>query len=288
MAYLRSLSCMIEHHTGTDLVKRTNILHNREVRERVFISDADFRIVYEAADPMQRVILCLGAYMGLRRIEMQSIRDGDIDRGILTIHGKGHGQEGLMAYMPIPAPVMAAIDEYRASPMKAGPRADDYLIQTPGRDGRLHRIIPSRVSDAVTRLGRETGVRITTHSLRRYFATTLYYSAGTDIQTVRRLLRHADVSTTLKCYVEAYDEKANRASEKLTRHIGTVVDRERKVRRRGRRAQARRDRRLRFRPLRMPMSSGRFVPTRPSSSSRPEGSPSALAMAVSRRPASVP
>ena len=51
MAYLRSLSCMIEFHTGTDLVKRTDILHNREARERVFITDEDFRTAYRASDP---------------------------------------------------------------------------------------------------------------------------------------------------------------------------------------------------------------------------------------------
>lgn len=102
MAYLRSLSCMIEFHTGTDLVKRTDILHNREARERVFITDEDFRTAYRASDPFQRVVLCLGAYMGLRRVEMQSIRDCDIDRGVLTIHGKGHGIDGLVAYMDVP------------------------------------------------------------------------------------------------------------------------------------------------------------------------------------------
>lgn len=223
MAYLRSLSGMIEHHTGVDLVKRTDILHNRESRERVFISDEDFRIAFSAADPFQRLIMCLGACMGLRRIEMQAIRDCDIDRGTLTVHGKGHGQEGLVAYLPIPAPVMDAIEEYRSSDMKQGERSDDYLLQCRGHDGRLHRVISAKISDAITQLGKDTGIRITTHSLRRYYATTLYYTAGTDIQTVRKLMRHADVSTTLKCYVDAYDERANMATAKLIEHLETVV-----------------------------------------------------------------
>lgn len=226
MAYLRSLSCMIEFHTGTDLVKRTDILHNREARERVFITDEDFRTVYRASDPFQKVVLCLGAYMGLRRVEMQSIRDCDIDRGVLTIHGKGHGIDGLVAYMDVPQPVTEAIEMYRRSAMKQGIRQDDFLLQTRGHDGRLHRVILSRISDSVTQLGKDTGIRITTHSLRRYFATTLYYTAGTDIQTVRRLMRHADVSTTLKCYVDAYDERARQASDRLIQHIDTVVSEE--------------------------------------------------------------
>ena len=226
MAYLRSLSCMIEHHTDVDLVKRTDILHNRETHDRVFISDGDFRKAYMASDPFQRVILCLGAYMGLRRVEMQSIRDGDIDRDVLTIHGKGHGKEGLIAYMDMPQPVIKAIEEYRNSPMKDGERTDDYLLQNRGHDGRLHRVMLSRISDSITDLARETRVRMTTHSLRRYFATTLFYNTGTDIQTIRRLLRHADVSTTLKCYVDAYDERGREATERLTEHIDRVVSAE--------------------------------------------------------------
>lgn len=214
------------HHV--DLVKRTDILHNRETHDRVFISDGDFRKAYMASDPFQRVILCLGAYMGLRRVEMQSIRDGDIDRDVLTIHGKGHGKEGLIAYMDMPQPVIRAIEEYRNSPMKDGERIDDYLLQNRGHDGRLHRVMLSRISDSITDLARETGVRMTTHSLRRYFATTLFYNTGTDIQTIRRLLRHADVSTTLKCYVDAYDERGREATERLTEHIDRVVSAERR------------------------------------------------------------
>lgn len=39
-------------------------------------------------------------------------------------------------------------------------------------------------------------------------------------------MRHADVSTTLKCYVDAYDERARQASDRLIQHIDTVVGEE--------------------------------------------------------------
>ena len=221
--YLRSLSGMIEYHTGTDLVKHADILYNRESRERVFITDEDFRRAYAAADPFEKLILCLGAYMGLRRSEMVSIRDGDMDRGTLTIHGKGHGNDGLVAYMNMPAPVLRAIDEYRASDLGGGRRGDDRLLQRRCRDGVLRGVTPSRVTCTVSDLGMRAGVRMTTHSLRRYFATTLYYSTDCDLQTVRKLMRHADVSTTLKCYVDAYDVAALNASERLTEHIDQVI-----------------------------------------------------------------
>ena len=125
--------------------------------------------------------------------------------------------------MQIPAPVERAIAEYRASMRGKGRRGDDHLLQAVARDHVLRGVTPSRISNSITDLGKSIGVRITTHSLRRYFATTLYYSTGCDLQTVRRLMRHADVSTTLRCYVDAYDQRAQVASERLADHIGRVV-----------------------------------------------------------------
>lgn len=82
---------------------------------------------------------------------------------------------------------------------------------------------PSRVTCTVSDLGTRAGIRMTTHSLRRYFATTLYYSTDCDLQTVRRLMRHVDVSTTLKCYVDAYDVATLNVLERLTEHIDRVI-----------------------------------------------------------------
>ena len=37
---------------------------------------------------------------------------------------------------------------------------------------------------------------------RRLYATTLY-DAGTDLDSLRRLMRHESVNTTLRCYITA-------------------------------------------------------------------------------------
>ena len=223
-AYLRSLSNMVMFHTRADIVKEANILYNREVCNRVFIDKDEFRLAFANANQMQRLILCLGAYMGLRRNEMANLRDSDIRDGILTIHGKGHGESGLVVNVRIPVPVLAAIDEYNASPFKAGIRSDDYLIQSRGRDKRLHRIHAVKISDAVTDLARKVGIRMTTHSLRRFYATMLYYDANSDLQTLKNLMRHANINTTLKCYVDAYDLREREASERLTDLINWIVE----------------------------------------------------------------
>lgn len=227
-AYLRSLSAMVEFHTGSNVLRETSILHNREVRDRVFITKEEFGAAYAIADPFQKVVLCLGAYMGLRRNEMVSIRDGDLQGDTLTVHGKGHGRDGLVVSVRVPEPVRRAIEEYRSSPMKQGESVDDYLLQNRGYRGELHRASPSMISCTISDLGKAVGARMTTHSLRRFYATTLYYETECDLQTVRNLMRHADVATTLRCYVDAYDAKEDEASRRLTEFIdGIVVDQRR-------------------------------------------------------------
>ena len=222
-SYLRSLSAMVEFHTGVNIFRKAAVLRNRQSCVRVFIGDPQLRIAFLEADPMQRLVICFGAYMGLRRAEMAVIRDVDIGDRMLLVHGKGHGDDGLMVFIEIPKQVTDAIAEYREWSHKRGPRNDDYLIQSRDHRGNLHRIDPSRISDCITRLSKKLGFPMTTHSLRRYYATTLYYQTGCDVQTVRRLMRHADVSTTLRCYVDAYDKQAMDATERLIRHIDGVV-----------------------------------------------------------------
>lgn len=222
-AYLRTLAGLTLFHTGVDVVKKADILHNRETHDRVFIDKSDFSGIYSSADPFQRVIVCLGAFMGLRRGEMASIRDTDIREGVLTIHGKGHGEKGLVTTARMPAAVTRAIDEYRRSDLKEGKALDDYLLQIRNRKGELHQVNVSDVSDAITSLSRSTNIRVTTHSLRRFFATSLYYETECDLQTIRKLMRHADISTTLKCYVDAYDQKEREASEKLSLLLEELV-----------------------------------------------------------------
>ena len=214
-AYLRSLSNMVQFHTGRDPVKEANILYNRDIRERVFITKDEFIGAYRSGDEMERLVLILGGFLGLRRAEMVSITNADISGNMLTVHGKGHGEDGLVAVIPLNKPVMDAIAAYRASDMKQGVSLDDRLLQVRDHRGRLHGIPPTQLSNLVSDLGKRCGIRMTTHSLRRLYATLLYYDAECDLQTVKSMMRHADVSTTLKCYVDVNDLRIREANERL-------------------------------------------------------------------------
>ncbi len=213
--YICSLASLVRYHTGRDIRDGVDILRNRSVENRVFIDMDQFSIAFREADPMMRVVLSLGVCMGLRRAEILDIRDSDIVDSTVLIHGKGHG-DGLMKRLDIPDEVMSLIIEYRGT---IGDRRDDRLIQIRGRDGSYHGIAPNHLSTMVSRLGRRCGFRMTTHSLRRLFATTLYHDVGADYQTVKNLLRHADISTSMRCYIDACERKEKEASERLMRFM---------------------------------------------------------------------
>ena len=142
----------------------------------------------------------------------------------MTVHGKGHTDDGLVVKVRIPEPVMGPLSEYRKwKRMLKGEIVDDYLFQNRGRDGKIRQVNICKISDAITQLHKDTGIRVTTHSFRRFFATTLYYDMESDVQTIKTLMRHADVSTTFRCYIDAYDVREREASEKLAGFLTGLI-----------------------------------------------------------------
>lgn len=217
-SYLRTLAGMVIYYTGRDVVKQANLLYNREQHTRIFITREEFRTLYQNATPFQRLVIMLGGCMGLRRCEMHSIRDGDIKGNTMVIHGKGHGTKGMMTTVTIPEPVIAEIAAYRQwkEENHTGQILDDFLLQKAnGVTGVVKRCGISTISNEIHQLGEDCGIIVTTHSFRRFFGTSLYYEAHTDLQTVKNLMRHANVATTLKCYVEASDIREREAMGKL-------------------------------------------------------------------------
>ena len=69
---------------------------------------------------------------------------------------------------------------------------------------------PDGIGNLVRRLGREKGIDVTAHSLRRLYATTVHKS-GVDNDTLRRLMRHVHIQTTMSCYLDVDPEKMDHA-----------------------------------------------------------------------------
>ena len=231
-AYIMVLNGMIEYYTGISLVKKMRILWNRPNRHRVFITTDDLIKMYKAADIKEKLILVLGAFMGLRRDEMQHIRLEDIRRDRIIIHGKGHGKNGLVFEQPMPIEVREIIDRYIR-----------WRNDLPGKDlsdGRLIVYYDERrnelrhyadrcgsLSQIVSDLGKKVGVEATCHSLRRLFCTNLYYGVdgddGCDLATLKDLMRHASVNTTLTCYIEVKDQAKDETVRRYGHALGRVL-----------------------------------------------------------------
>lgn len=223
LRYLFILGQMVEHYTGVNPYKRADFCWNRDEPRRVFITLDDFRVLYLNARPMARLILVLGAYMGLRRTEICGLRDGDLDKGKLTVRGKGHGPQGLVTVMDVPEPVLNEIESFRAHVRASGlPRVDDHLVQ--GHSAGVWKgICAGTVNETISTLGEFCGIEITPHSLRRLYATTLYNEAGADLNTLRILMRHSEVETTLRCYVNADPRRITEANARATAVLSAVL-----------------------------------------------------------------
>lgn len=224
--YLRVLARFVVFHTGKDVVKQTNLLWNREYRHRTFVRTNDWVQMYNMAEPLGRMILMLGGLMGLRRAEMWAIKDSDIRGHSMTIHGKGHGAQGFVVSVDIPQPVMDEIASFRKFKSRYPNSGDGYLLQAvflnEKEKGMTH-VALSTISNTVKKLAKKANVDACCHGLRRMFATNLYYEMQCDTNSLKNLMRHADISTTFKCYIDAYDKNEKEAMSKLIDYMSNAM-----------------------------------------------------------------
>lgn len=139
-----------------------------------------YEIALERAEPRVRLMLRLGAELGLRRGEIARLHAEDIGSDLigrsLMIHGKG----GKIRYMPI-------TDEFEAA-LRRQAGANGYVFE--GNDnGHLS---PNWIGKL---MARALPGRWSAHTLRHRFATRAY-NASEDLISVSRLLGHASVATT--------------------------------------------------------------------------------------------
>lgn len=181
----------IKWATGRDLLTPLKIQWNRPQRHRKFITKDDFRKMYELANPPQKMVLVLGAYMGLRRSEIVGIDLDDIGRDHIVIRGKGHGPDGLVVH------------QYYKGHINTK-RVTDYAI-----------------AKWIDKLAGRVGVEASPHSLRRLYCTSLYNHGkgadgkGADLRAITTLTRHSDVKVLFDCYIDVDPESARSCAENL-------------------------------------------------------------------------
>lgn len=181
-------------------VKRVNGDNQRKGRA---LSREEVRALIQAAKRHpQRIRCCRDTAIvmtlcgaGLRAGELVSLERRDYDNGILTVRqGKGRKYREIH--------VAAAVDKAIRAWLKAcgEKEAGDALFNRVQRSGRVasQPLTTTGLTGILEQLQHDAGIaRFTPHDMRRTFITCLL-EQGVDINTVRQLAGHSDVSTTTR------------------------------------------------------------------------------------------
>lgn len=197
-------------------VKRVNGDNQRKGRA---LSREEVRALVQAAKQhSQRIRCCRDVAIvmtlcgaGLRAGELVSLERRDYDNGILTVRqGKGRKYREIH--------VAAAVDKAIRAWIKASgaKEAGDALFNRIQRNGRVasQLMTTTGLTGILEQLQQSSGIaRFTPHDMRRTFITRLL-EQGVDINTVRQLAGHSDISTTTR-----YDYREEGMKVNASRHI---------------------------------------------------------------------
>lgn len=222
---LYAFGWFLDHATGYNPCEDAKLMFNSGTETRQFIFNEDWMKLYENADVMGRLILSLGATMGLRRKEILALRMEDIIDGKLRIHGKGTGVNGKVVIMEMSELVKKDLDDYlivRSQILSiVGDRTGGILLINMTKK-YLGKSLQVRSFDTfLDNLQEKSGISFTSHCLRRFFCTTMN-DAGVDLDTIRRMMRHSSLETTLKCYMHADPRKMSEAVSKINNVFATI------------------------------------------------------------------
>lgn len=165
-----------------------------------------------------RALFYLLADTGLRVSEACSLTVGQVDFDEFELFAVGKGSKE--ARIRISPRALARLQNYLnireiLHDTPPSPAAAPLFARHDRRAGKQLRPISSRaVQQVVDRrvgqiLGQQHLYKITPHSFRHYFVTTVLRATGGDVEVAKKLARHADISTTMR-YAHLSDEELDR------------------------------------------------------------------------------
>ena len=186
LRYLYRIYDLPEHRVSLPSIERPRKLP-------VVLSREEVRLLLKTPKLQKhRLLLALLYGCGLRNAELRDlhIKDVDMDRKQLHIRqGKGRKDR----YVPLCDLLVRGIQIYLSSE-----RPVQWLFNGNDREGNPVGLSPNGVQWVVKQARQHSGIlkEVTTHSLRHTYATHLL-EMGMDIMSLKDLLGHVDIQTTM-------------------------------------------------------------------------------------------
>jgi site-specific recombinase XerD len=159
----------------------------------VVLSQQEVKLLLKAPRLLKhRLIVSLLYGCGLRNFELCKLKLTDVDLDRQQVHVR-EGKYRKDRYIPLCDLLVRGIKKYIEAEAPVA-----YLFNGKSRTGEYMALTPRGVQWAVKEARAKSGVkkRVTAHSLRHSYATHLL-EMGTDIVTLKELLGHEDIQTTL-------------------------------------------------------------------------------------------
>lgn len=169
-------------------------IYMEDEKERVFRSNIQIAL-----------ILQLQASLGLRVGDVLSLELSNFKNGKLETR---ESKTGKLQYRDISSSVVNAIYNYAINTNK---KSNDRLFTIGVR------AVQKQLKIVVDYLGLKN---IGTHSFRKLYAVTIYENNNHDIQLLKELLNHVNISTTQK-YIRVTQDTINKASKEVNFMIGS-------------------------------------------------------------------
>lgn len=210
--YIGNLSRFLKYN-GNTVIQDMGLLWNKAPTPNVrWMDRVGFeRILREAHDPTDRMIVMLLAYAGLRRGEAAGLEVADVLTDRIVVTGKGHGK-GKTRIVPMCRKLAQEVDRYTAvrQEILGGKQESAFLVGTARR-----RIGTDALGKRVRDLARRAGVEVTPHSFRRYFATEIWSRMpDKDITVLQALMGHASPDMTAR-YIRRNEDAMCQAVDRL-------------------------------------------------------------------------
>jgi len=200
-------------HHGANPVRLVKFLPENNLQYRT-LSEDDERRLLEASPPYLRDLILFALNIGLRTNEIFNLKweEVDIEEKRLKMIVKKNRK---MLSLPLNDSACAVIVARNA--VRHGP----YVFYNPMTGDRF-KSVRGALDAAINRTGLK---KVTWHMFRHSFASRLT-RCGVDIVTVKDLLGHSNISTTLR-YAHSNDDAKRRAVERLgtSDKIVTIVPR---------------------------------------------------------------